>query len=278
MKIELEAAQFGFSNKCSYDDIQNLLEYAKGNGISSVCISANNKEVEQVLGQCRVDDFDIITNMVRIDNSISRNDNFDNFRDEFYNTQKRLGYLELYGLMLNAEDLLSQQGLALWDLVTDFKEKEYVYNIGVSVNNPQDLIDVIDLVDIDIVQLPLNLINQTFIGLLPELKRKGIEIHTNSIFLQGLLFLNEYQLPEYFREIKHILSNIPEPKMAYALSFPKLIKEVDKISIGCYTYKELETIIEMYKYPTKNIDYSEFIVTDEKFLFPSIINKKCKYM
>ena len=278
MKIELEAAQFGLKNKCSYDDIQNLLEYAKGNGISSVCISANNKEVEQVLGKCRVDDFDIITNMVRIDNSISRNDNFDNFRDEFYNTQKRLGYLELYGLMLNAEDLLSSQGLALWDLVTDFKEKEYVYNIGVSVNNPQDLIDVIDLVDIDIVQLPLNLINQTFIGLLPELKRKGIEIHTNSTFLQGLLFLNEYQLPEYFREIKHILSNIPEPKMAYALSFPKLIKEVDKISIGCYTYKELETIVEMYKYPTKNIDYSEFIVTDEKFLFPSIINKKCKYM
>lgn len=278
MKIELEAAQFGLNNKCSYDDIQNLLEFAKGNGISSVCISANNKNAEQVLGQCRIDDLDITTNTIRIDNSLSRNDNFDNFRDEFYKTQKRLDYIELYGLMLSAEDLLSPQGLALWDLATDFKEKEYVYNIGVSVDNTQDLIDVIDTVDIDIVQLPLNLINHKFIGLLPELKRKGIEIHTNSTFLQGLLLLNEYQIPEYFREIKNILTKIPEPKMAYALSFPKLIKEVDKIIIGCYNSQELETIIEMYNYPTENIDYSEFSVTDEKFITPSVINKKCKYM
>ena len=255
MKIELETAQFGFNNKSSYDDIHNLLEFAKSNGISSVCISANNKVVEQILGQCRIDDFDIITKTINIDYSLSRNDNFNNFRDEFYKTQKRLGYIELYGLLLNAEDLLSSQGLSLWDLITDFKDNEYVYKVGVAVNNTKDLINIIDTVDIDIVNIPLNLFDQRFIGLLPDLKRRGIEIHTNSTFLQGLLLLNEYQIPEYFREIKSMITKIPDPKMAYALSFPKQLDEIDKIIIGCYKSQEAATITQSSKYQMRSIYY-----------------------
>lgn len=278
MKIELEAAQFGLKNKCSYDDIQNLLEFAKGNGISSVCISANNDVTEDILGQCRIDELDITTKTISIDRTLTRNENFDNFRDEFYKTQKRLGYIELYGLILNAEDLLSEQGLSLWDLVTDFKDKEYVYKIGVRAENPKDLTDILDQIDIDIVHIPLNLLDQRFVGVLKELKRKRIEIHTNSTFLQGLLLLNEYQIPEYFREIKNVLTSIPEPKMAYALSFPKLIKEIDKITIGCYSSDDLETIINMYNYPINDIDYSQFAVKNPSYITPSIINNKCKYM
>ena len=278
MKIELEAAQFGLKNKCSYDDIQNLLEFAKGNGISSVCISANNSVVEKILGQCRIDDFDITTKTISIDRTLTRNDNFENIKYEFYNTQKRLGYIELYGLILNADDILSDQGLAIWDLITDFKDKQYVYKTGVRVENPNELIEIIDMIDIDIVHLPLNLLDQRFVCLLKEIKRKGIEIHTYSTFLQWVLLLNEYQIPEYFREIKGVLTSIPEPKMAYALSFPKLIKEVDKITIGCYTSDDLETIINMYNYSINDIDYSQFAVKNPSYITPSIINNKCKYM
>ena len=278
MKIELEAAQFGLKNKCSYDDIQNLLEFAKGNGISSVCISANNDVTEHILGQCRIDDFDITTKTISINRTLTKNENFDNFRDEFYNTQKRLGYIELYGLILNADDILSDQGLAIWDLITDFKDKQYVYKTGVRVENPNELIEIIDMIDIDIVHLPLNLLDQRFVCLLKEIKRKGIEIHTYSTFLQWVLLLNEYQIPEYFREIKGVLTSIPEPKMAYALSFPKLIKEVDKITIGCYTSDDLETIINMYNYSINDIDYSQFAVKNPSYITPSIINNKCKYM
>lgn len=278
MKIELEAAQFGSNYKCSYDDIQNLLEFAKGNSISSVCISANNSVVEKILGQCRIDDFDITTKTISIDRTLTRNDNFENIKYEFYNTQKKLGYIELYGLILNADDILSDQGLAIWDLITDFKDKQYVYKTGVRVENPNELIEIIDMIDIDIVHLPLNLLDQRFVCLLKEIKRKGIEIHTYSTFLQGVLLLNEYQIPEYFREIKHILTSIPEPKMAYALSFPKLIKEVDKIILGCYTKEDLAVINDMYNYKTNNIDYSIYNVKNLDFIQPSLINSKCKYM
>ncbi len=278
MKIELEAAQFGSSHKCSYDDIHNLLEFAKGNGISSVCISANNSIVEKILGQCRIDDLDVTTKTISIDRTLTRNENFENIKYEFYNTQKRLGYIELYGLILNADDILSEQGLAIWDLITDFKDKEYVYKTGVRVENPNELIEIIDMIHIDIVHLPLNLFDQRFIGLLKELKRKGIEIHTYSTFLQGILLLNEYQIPEYFREIKHIIASIPEPRMAYALSFPKLIKEVDKIILGCYTKEDLAIINDMYNYQTNNIDYSFYEVKNIDFISASIINSKCKYM
>lgn len=278
MKIELEAAQFGLNNKSSYDDIQNLLDYAKGNCISSVCISGNNKLAENILGQCRIDDLDITTQTISIDKTISRSENFDNFRDEFYKTQKRLGYIELYGLIIDADDLLSEQGLSLWDLMTDFKDKEYVYKIGTRANTPEELIEIIDTIDIDIVHIPLNLLDQRFVGLLKELKRKRIEIHTNSTFLQGLLLLNEYQIPETLRDLKPILDKIPEPKMAYALSFPRLIKEIDKITIGCYTKEDLEIIKDMYNYQVDDIDYEIFSVKNLDFIKSSLNKYKCKYM
>ena len=67
-----------------------------------------------------------------------------------------------------ANDLLGQNAYELWDLLSDFKDKEYVEKIGVSVYTPEQLIEIIDKFDIDIVQLPLNLLDQRFVYLMKE--------------------------------------------------------------------------------------------------------------
>ena len=270
MKLELDAALFG---EIPRNIAGEIIDYAKEIGISSISTAALYNKSENALGLLNIENFNIITKTIKIDRSLSRQANFENFRDAFYNSQKALGYIELYGLMFqSAEDLLSEQGLVLWDLINDFKEKEYVHKIGVSVNTPGELTEIIDMIDVDIIQIPLNLLDQRFIGLLPELKQKGIEIHTRSTFLQGLLLMNKYQIPEYFREIISVLDSIPEPKAAYALSFPKLIKEIDKISIGVKNKRELEEIFNMYNFNVEIVDYSKFRIDTEKFINPLIFN------
>lgn len=266
MKLELETIQFG-TKQTDRVKIQELLDFAKSSDIYSLDTGFLYGNSEQILGEYNLEDFDVVTKTTKIDRTLSRQENFERFRDSFYLSQKRLGYIELHGLMFHdAEDLLSEQGLALWDLVNDFKDKEYVRKLGTVVRTPEQLIEVLDLIDIDIVQIPLNLLDQRFVGLLSELKKKHIEIHTRSTFLQGLLLKNEYQIPESLRGIKPILASIPEPKIATALSLPKYIKEVDKIIVGACTVEDLTCLIDMYNVDVGNLDYEQFKLSDSSFI------------
>ena len=129
-------------------------------------------------------------------------------------------------------DLLGPNGNDLWNLVYDFKNKGYVKKIGVSVYTPEVLIDIIKQYKIDIVQMPLNILDQRFVFLLKELKSNNIEIHTRSTFLQGLLLMADCDINPYFDEIRPLLNQIPNPKLDYALQFVNNIRDVDKIIVG----------------------------------------------
>lgn len=191
------------------------------------------------------------------DYTLSRYENFENIKNTFYSSQRKLGYIELYGILFSSgNDILDFP--ELWDLICDFKDKNYVYKIGVNVSTPDELIKIIDSYDIDIAQLPLNIFDQNFIGLLPELKQKNIEIHTRNTFKEGILLKNIWQLPEKYKIFKPILEQIPEPKVAYALNLPKLLKEVDKIIIPALSTSDLDFFINMYNFDTYNIDYAQF--------------------
>ena len=69
---------------------------------------------------------------------------------------------------------------------------------------------------------------------------------------------NIWQLPEKYKIFKPILEQIPEPKVAYALNLPKLLKEVDKIIIPALSTSDLDFFINMYNFDTCNIDYAQF--------------------
>ena len=276
MKLGLGTVQFGcnygISNKkgqVSENEIAKILDYASSVGIDTLDTASLYGNAEEVLGRFNLENFKVVTKTIKVDKTLDRNENLTCFRDTFYNSQKKLGYIKLHGLMFHeSTDLLGQNGYELWDLVSDFKEKEYVDKIGVSVYTPETLIEIIDRFDIDIVQLPLNIIDQRFVYLMKELKQKGIEIHTRSTFLQGLLLMKDYDINPYFDEIKDVLKSIPEPKLAHALQFANNIEEVDRIIVGTTCLNDLEEITEAINKDIEKIDYSKFKVTDERFILP----------
>lgn len=277
MKLGLGTVQFGvdygISNskgKVSIENVSEILNFAKENNITTLDTASLYGTSEEVLGQFNLEDFDVVTKTIKIDHDLDRIQNFDNFKEAFFASQKKLGYIQLHGLMFHeANDLLSSQGLALWDLLDDFKQKEYVRKIGVSVYSPQQLEEILKLVDIDIVQLPLNIFDQRFLTLLPELKKKNIEIHTRSTFLQGLLFMDSRGLNPFFEPIKPILEKLPENRLELALNFVKNIDEVDKIIVGVTNKKELQEICSQYNKNIEKIDFSQFKISEEKFINPA---------
>lgn len=275
-KLALGTVQFGLdygvsnqNGKVSINEISNILEYAKSIGVDTLDTAQGYGNSEEILGKFDLEDFNVITKTVLLDKTLNRQENFDSFKDSFFESQKKLGYIQLHGLMFhNANDLLSPSGLALWDLLEDFKQKEYVRKIGVSVYKPEELEEILRLVDIDIVQLPLNILDQRFLPILPRLKEKNIEIHTRSTFLQGLLLMDPSTINPYFEPILPILKQLPENKLETALGFVNSIKEVDKIVVGVTSKNELQQIVNAIQEKTTPINFDGFIIEDERFILP----------
>lgn len=276
MKLALGTVQFGvdygvsnLNGKVPLESVGEILEYAKNQGIDTLDTASLYGCSEEVLGKFDLEDFNVVTKTVKIDKTLDRHQNFERLKEAFYSSQKKLGYVQLHGLMFHeADDLLSSQGLALWDLADDFKQKEYVRKIGVSVYTPSQLEKIINLVDIDIVQLPLNLLDQRFLPILPKLKEKNIEIHTRSTFLQGLLLMEPENINPYFKPILPVLEKLPKNKLEIALNFVNSIKDVDKIVVGVTALNELQQIVNVINQTCEQFDFDRFIIEDERFILP----------
>ena len=80
-------------------------------------------------------------------------------------------------------------------------QKTIVINkFGVSVYQKEELDKVMDHVSIDFVQFPLNLFDRSFLtgNYLIDLKDKGLTLEARSVFLQGLLLMEQRLIPHYF--------------------------------------------------------------------------------
>jgi aryl-alcohol dehydrogenase-like predicted oxidoreductase len=114
--------------------------------------------------------------------------------------------------------------------------------IGVSVYTPAELEMYID--DIQIVQLPLSLVDGRFLTLLPKLRQKGVEIHARSVFLRGMLLTGD---------------GVPKVSYADCLGYA-LAQDVDYVIVGCNSVRELQEAVEVSPRDADNLNWPERIV------------------
>ena len=110
------------------------------------------------------------------------------------------------------------------------KKKKLIRKIGVSVYKKKNLEKIIKKYRIDIVQLPLSIFDLRFVkqNFLYKLKKKKIEIFVRSVFLQGVIFKNIYEIKFFFKnysskiiKFKKDLGNDKNQMIRYCLSFIK---------------------------------------------------------
>ena len=109
-------------------------------------------------------------------------------------TLKKTKTKQIYGYLAhNPNDLLSSKGKIIIKTLIQLKKQKLVKKIGVSVYEVKELKKILKVFKPDIVQLPINILNQSFLknDFLKKIKELGIEIQVRSIFLQGMLLENK---------------------------------------------------------------------------------------
>ena len=161
-----------------------------------------------------------------------------------------IGEFEVYSFH-SFSDYLDNQNLM--SEVIELKSKGLVRKIGISVYTNRELEKVIEDANINVIQLPYNILdNENLRGIILErIKQKGKEIHIRSVFLQGLFFMDIEDYPEkltplrpYMQTIHHYCKTRSLSIQSLALSYALYNKNIDYVLIGVDTGSQLLKNIE----------------------------------
>ena len=233
-------------------EVSQILETARAHGIRMLDTAAQYGDSEAVLGDVLAGDegFDIITKTPPLDAGVPP---ADWLRQSLQTSLRLLQRRRLYGLMLHrCDDLLSEQGHELYETLRRIKAEGLVKKIGVSVYNPRQLDYVLEHFAVDLVQLPLNLLDQRMIagGQLARLRAAGIEVHARSVFLQGLLLMKPKAAPDHFAPVRAHLQRLHDAcaeihlsPHAAALNFVRTTEGINCAIVGVCSTEQLNELL-----------------------------------
>ena len=189
---------------------------------------------------------------------------------------------KLYGILLHDPSIIlnSKYRSIILNQIRNLKNKNLLKKFGISVYSVAELNKILKVFTPEIIQLPINIMNQSFLekNLLQSLKKKKIEIHARSIFLQGILLQNYENIPDYFKNKKPIKKyfefiNIKKiSPLKFCLKFLSNIKEIDKLVVGFNDPNQLKSFLNCLKKNNKfkmNLNtYNSFKSKDLKLIDP----------
>ena len=124
-------------------------------------------------------------------------------RDSVSIMLQRLKQHQLNTLLLhNPEDILSEDGPSILSELLSMKSDGLISKLGISVYNPSQANNLLELCDFDCIQIPYSVFDQrpTYNNWLDQMNDRGIDVHLRSVFLQGLLARDKEEIPSYFIE------------------------------------------------------------------------------
>jgi aryl-alcohol dehydrogenase-like predicted oxidoreductase len=214
-RLALGTVQFGLPygvantrGQIKFEDARTMLRYASNAGIDTLDTAIGYGEAETVLGRIGVSAFRIISKVPAIREHLSAADDW--LVAQVEASLERLGVSRLNGLMLHApDDLLGPYRAKIVSGLDRVKKTGLVERIGLSVYSPEQLATVIDMMPIEILQIPFNVFDRRFAqtGWLDKLASSGVEVHARSAFLQGLLLMPIELVPPKFAAFSPLINN-----------------------------------------------------------------------
>ena len=281
MKIALGTVQMGmdygqakFQSKTPKDVCSQILELAKVSGIALLDTAIRYGESEKTLGDIGIRQWRVVTKLPAVPSGAEI---LPWMRNEIRGSLDRLNINKLYGILLHRPDQLNtSKGNSILHSLLAMKEEGLCENIGISIYDPAEL-DPMPLDSLDIVQAPVNLLDRRIItsGWLKKLKRAGIEIHARSVFLQGLLLLDDAERPSKFDKwsttwsiYRDWLAKTGLTRLQACMSFVNSIDEIDQLIVGVNSEQQLREIIEANDTCTKSFP-ERLSINDSMLLNPS---------
>jgi|SRR5665213_1400551 len=275
-KLGLGTVQFGqaygVSNRSGQvpkEEAATILERAAKAGVPLLDTAANYGEAENILAALDTSAFRVVTKTINLTHGLDR---------VIARARQSAQSLKADTLLVHAaNDLKGEEGEALWNALRRLKDEGVFRKIGVSVYAADDPAALAERFHPDVMQLPFSLLDQRLLenGSLKRLQELGVEVHARSLFLQGLLFMEE--LPAKLRRAgahlertRKTLADANVTPLAAALGFVLVRPEIAFGLVGVTSGKELEEIIAAAGQPVPPLDWASFALKDELVLTPSL--------
>lgn len=275
--VQMGISGYGINSQSeglSLSDSKEILKQAKALNIGFLDTAAAYGTAEEVIGEYNShagqDQFNIITKFSsKYDWQTSLTRSLHNLKLE-----------RLHGLMFHSYKDYCNSGSRIDEILSVGKNK-FFKQLGVSVYDNEELELVMTDDRIDFIQAPFNLLDNELqrAHIFNSCRKLGKEIHTRSVYLQGLFFMNEASaeprlkpLLQKLRTAKDQLDrlgiNIGSLALNYALSKPY----IDKVLVGVDSLHHLNQSISWLedKIPYRLFEQIDQIaVEDRDFLNPS---------
>lgn len=283
-KLALGTVQFGSyygiankSGQVNFPEAKRILDQTNKAKIDLLDTAIAYGESEEILGKIGVAEFNVVSKLPGHPESSADIGSW--VEEQVEGSLKRLGVSSLYGLLLHrSENLLGNSGKKLIAALNRVKSNGSVKKVGVSIYEPSELDEVIHLMRLDLVQAPLNVIDRRLesSGWLSRLHQEGVEVHTRSAFLQGLLLMPRNKIPEKFEAWATLwdswASGLKESKLSAAaacLSYPLALPEVDRVVVGVDSVDQLKALIAASQTQLSQHDFSFMTSEDQMLINPS---------
>ena len=226
-----------------------ILEKAIAGGIDTIDTASAYGEAEELLGSFGIGNYKVVViskvQFSEKERIIKPPKTW--IREKVYRSLSCLKISRLEGLLLHtAADFYDQN---LMEELLRLKEEKLVKYIGVSIYTEKDAIAVIKSRQMDLIQIPYNVLDQrleknTFFKIA---RKNNVRVFARSAFLQGLLLFHPDNIPihlkraeQYVREFERIAYKHGFSKKEAAFLFNYSHPEIDKVVFGVDTLKQLE--------------------------------------
>ena len=288
MKLALGSVQFGMAYGVTNNqgptpssEVVEILNYARDK-VKIIDTASSYGTSEELLGMNNLSAFNIVTKTPVFKKDAVHMNYAEQIQTSLFDSLAKLRVSTVYGLLVHDVKSMYEEGnKQIYDKMTELKQKGYVQKIGISVYTQQELEFLYNEYSFDLVQIPINLLDQRLMetDILKELKKKKIEIHARSVFLQGILLQDIQALSNRFLEIvpklKQYDAELKRQKLTRlegALLFVNSIPEIDYIIVGVNNLKQLIEVYDAYcrieKINHQLINFSQYACTNEQIIDP----------
>jgi aryl-alcohol dehydrogenase-like predicted oxidoreductase len=210
LKLALGTVQFGLpygiNNQFGMptdDELEAIFSLAKEAGIEILDTAQVYGNAEERIGKLSNHEFLVITKFKNLKSPYP-------FHTELFESLLKLKSNSVYAYMAHDGNLLIENP-SWWEGLKLAKNKGLIKKIGYSLYSVDQLEGLFAKNMIpDIIQFPFNILDRSFESFLPKLASLGVEIHTRSVYLQGLLQIDSTQIPNRFRQLQPHLTLIRE--------------------------------------------------------------------
>ena len=262
----LGSVQFGLDYGLSKDgipcqkEVDKILNTSYLNGINCIDTALAYGHSEESLSSFLQSKKDMLV-MTKIKSSLFKEDVLTNIQISLNNLRLQ----SLYALLLHDSELLVRWDKKYSDIVKYLKQNKKIDNFGVAVYDEYEFDLAIANDDIDFIQVPFNLFDLRAIKFNYFKKAKDNDklLLVRSIFLQGLLIMDESKINKHLQKAKPFLYKLSEyakklnmSKLEFAFSFVYHFSNEHIMIFGCNNISQAKQNIKAFN-AIKEIDKKE---------------------